>query len=453
MSSRLQTPRIRPVPNREPLTPTRQSIKQEPTYTNNSVLNANSESKPAHNSNGVNIMSTHSPTAESKHNSHANSGFSPNGKSKSKIPSTIRTVPSFEAPSDISSESPSARNSGFSSSINSNVSGTSYNSQQAQSSSTMRLKAQSPGLEPPLPISRSEDPYMSTSDATAGEEMAEDPTSSLQVPGTPMPEDRSGGAPGSSPQWDGAVGKAGLGKTGRVINKLVSENEALKRDIQIERFKAEEAKQAAKLIEDKMEHMVADYESRLLEATITKTLLSRKERQVEHLQSTVDLEKKRTTDAQERERIWREEMEKSRRDTKTQVEEANMHAAMMEGRYNAISSHWKDQGDEVKRAVAGLEGRIKTLVEERRTDDEKINVLRDLCDQQDGNIRDLQRQKDEIARQFEAYKREQEQALKDIKKTAHEREEEQERALEEAKRVLGQLKWALNVKKNVKGTE
>ncbi|KAI1650467.1 uncharacterized protein F4817DRAFT_356741 [Daldinia loculata] len=450
MPSRLQNPRIRPVPNREPLTPTRQSIKQD-----NSVLNANSKSKPAHTSNNVNTMSTRSPTPESKYNSYANSGFSPNGKNKSKsnIPSTIRTVPSFEAPSDISSESPSARNSGFSSSINSNVSGTSYNSQQAQSSSTVRLKPQSPGLGPPLPISRSEDPYMSASDATLGEEMAEEPTLSLQVPGTPMPEDRPGGAPESSPQWDGAVGKAGLGKTGRVINKLVSDNEALKRDIQIERFKAEEAKRAAKIIEDKMEHMVADYENRLLEATITKTLLSRKERQVEHLQSTVDLEKKRTADAQERERIWREEMEKSRRDTKVQVEEANMHAALMEGRYNAISSHWKDQGDEVKRAMAGLEDRIKTLVEERRTDDEKINVLRDLCDQQDGNIRDLQRQKDEIAQQFEAYKREQEQALKDIKKIAHEREEEQERALEEAKRVLGQLKWALNVKKNVKGAE
>ncbi|KAI1798828.1 hypothetical protein F4811DRAFT_558436 [Daldinia bambusicola] len=396
-------------------------------------------------------MSTHSP--ESKYNAYANSGFSPNGKSKSKIPSTIRTVPSFEASSDISSESPSARNSGFSSSINSNVSGTSYNSQQAQSSSTVRLKPQSPSLGPPLPITRSEDPYLSANDTTPGEEMAEDATLSLQVPETATLEGRPSGTPGSSPQWDGAVGKAGLGKTGRVINKLVSENEALKRDIKIERFKSEEAKQAAKLLEDKMERMVADYESRLLEATVTKTLLSRKERQVEHLQSTVELEKKRTSDAQERERTWREEMEKSRRDTKIQVEEANMHAALMEGRYNAISSHWKDQGDEVKRAMAGLDDKIKTLVEERKADDEKISVLRDLCDQQDGNIRDLKRQKDEIARQFEAYKREQEQSLQDIKKAAREREEEQERTLEEAKRVLGQLKWALNVKKNVKGAE
>ncbi|OTA75609.1 hypothetical protein M434DRAFT_268580 [Hypoxylon sp. CO27-5] len=397
-------------------------------------------------------MNTYGATPESKYHPYASPGFSPNGNGK--LPSTIRTVPSFEAASDVSSlDSPSARNSGFSSSVNSNVSGTSsYNSQQeTNSSSTVRLKLQSPGLQPPLPISQSDTSYMSASDP--GAEDMEEPALSLQVPETNMLDDRSNRAPESSPQWDGAVGKAGLGKTGRVINKLVSDNEALKRDIKIERLKAEEARQAAKLVEDKMERMVSDYESRLLEANVTKTLLSRKERQVEHLQSAVELEKKRTADAQERERIWREELEKSRRDTKIQVEEANTHAALMEGRYNAISSHWKDQGEEVKRTVTGLNGRIKTLVEERRTDDEKINVLRDLCDQQDGNIRDLQRQKDEIVRQFEAYKREQEQALKDIKRAAREREEEQEKSIEEAKRVLGQLKWALNVKKNVKDAQ
>ncbi|KAI1097220.1 hypothetical protein F4804DRAFT_186780 [Jackrogersella minutella] len=399
-------------------------------------------------------MNTYSATPESKYNPYASPNFSSNGNGK--VPSTIRTVPSFETPSDVSSlDSPYARNSGFSSSVNSNVSGTSYHSQQqTYSSSTVRLKPQSPGLSPPLPVSRGGSSYTSTSDATNGEEeMADEPTLSLQVPDSSILDDRSNRAPETSPQWDGAVGKAGLGKTGRVINKLVSDNEALKRDIQIERLKAEEARQAAKLIEDKMERMVADYESRLLEANVTKTLLSRKERQVEHLQSTVELEKKRTADAQERERTWREEMEKSRRDTKIQVEEATIHAALMDGRYNAISSHWKDQGDEVKRAMAGIDDKIKALAQERRTDDEKINVLRDLCDQQDGNIRDLQRQKDEIAQQFEAYKREQEQSLKDIKKAAHGREDEQERSLEEAKRVLGQLKWALNVKQNVKGAQ
>jgi hypothetical protein len=295
---------------------------------------------------------------------------------------------------------------------------------------------------------------MSSSNATLkASDNAADQSLSLQVPESGLVGDQSQVARDTSPQWDSTIGKASLGKTGRVINKLVSDNEALKRDIKFERIKAEESKQAAKLMEDRMERMASDYESRLLEANVTKTLLSRKERQVEHLQSTVELEKKRTAEALDRERTWREEMEKGRLDATVQVEEAKTHAALMEGRYNAIASHWKDQGDQVKRTAANLEGEISVLVHERRKDDEKIVTLRDLCDQQDSNIRDLKRQKDEIGHQFERYKMEQEDALAHIKRAAREREEEQLRTIEETKRVLGELRWALNVKKTLADAE
>lgn len=254
-------------------------------------------------------------------------------------------------------------------------------------------------------------------------------------------------------QWDSTIGKAGLGKTGRVINKLVSDNEALKRDIKIERLKADEAKQAAKLLEDKLDRMVSDYESRLLEANVTKTLLARKERQVETLQATVELEKKKATDALQREKSWRDEMTKTTKDATIQVEEATSYAQLMEGRYNAISSHWQDQGDEVKRAVTKMKSEIDHLNEERRADDDKIQTLRDLCDQQDGNIKQLLHEKEEIARKFEEYKKTQEQGLKDIKTNARAREDEQEALLLASKETLDKLKWALNVKKNVKGAQ
>ncbi len=254
--------------------------------------------------------------------------------------------------------------------------------------------------------------------------------------------DPSSGANG----WDSTIGKAGLGKTGRVINRLVSDNEALKRDLKIERLKAEDARQAARLLEDKMERVISDYESRLLEANVTKTLLARKERQVESLQGAVELEKKRTTDAQERERTWREEMEKVRSESKRQVETATGHATLMEGRYNAISSHWREQGDAVKKAAKRMGQEIEELVEARRQDDDKINMLRDLCDQQDSNIKVLWQQKEDIARKFADYRDEQERLLHDIKTNAAQREAEQEHMLEEARQVLDKLKWALNVK-------
>jgi hypothetical protein len=83
------------------------------------------------------------------------------------IPSTIRTVPSFDASSDTSSsEPPSARNSAFSSSVNSSVSGASYSSrpQQPSSPSNSRLKPES--SNPALTTSYNAGSQMSSSNAT-----------------------------------------------------------------------------------------------------------------------------------------------------------------------------------------------------------------------------------------------------------------------------------------------
>ncbi|ERT03459.1 hypothetical protein HMPREF1624_01774 [Sporothrix schenckii ATCC 58251] len=426
--------------------------------------------------------------------SHLNGSFASGGLSRTL--STIRAVTSFDDKprqsfDDASStSSPSLTrnsNSAFSSSVNSNVSTSSFTSQPQSppgdsKSNGGRLKhsAAVASLPSGSRVSNLEVPSARSDSSTIRPDMGTPSReSSLSKGASKMPiaasmsvtsfDSPTGGRGGFNDSagnrdamtdgqqvdgvggngWDSTVGKAGLGKTGRVINRLVSDNEALKRDLKIEALKAEEAKQAARLLEDKMERIISDYESQLFEASVTKTLLARKERQVESLQGIVQLEKKRTTDAQDRERTWREEMEKIKFDSKRQVEEATGHAALMEGRYNAISSHWRDQGETVKRAAARMGKDVKELSEARRQDDEKINMLRDLCDQQDSNIKLLIQQKEDIARKFAEYKKEQEDLLHDIKTNAARREAEQEGTLEEARQVLDKLKWSLNIKNTI----
>ncbi|KAF5656110.1 chromosome segregation smc [Fusarium heterosporum] len=348
--------------------------------------------------------------------------------------STIRSVRSSEG----SESSPESKTSTFSSSVNSATSALSNSNSDTNHHSQTPVKS---NPDPTIPHKTTPSRW-STGAARVVEPTPEPATST-------MPED----VEAVDGQWDSTIGKAGLGKTGRVINKLVSDNEALKRDIKIERIKADDAKQAARLIEDKLERIVNDYESRLLEANVTKTLLARKERQVETLQATVEQEKKKATEALFREKTWKDEMNKTSKDATIQVEEATSYAQLMEGRYNAISSHWNDQGEEVKRAVTKMKSEIDNLNEERRADDDKIQTLRDLCDQQDGNIKQLRHEKEEIARMFEEYKKTQEQDLKDIKTNARKREDEQEALLQASRETLHKLKWALKVKENVKGAQ
>ena len=384
----------------------------------------------------------------------------------SRMNSTIRTVTSFDDRHRLSDDSSAeSRNSGFSSSVNSNASmssssqdhlhSTQNGSSKASSGARSRLSpasVQEGFLEVPRTVSaRSsvEIPQRESSLSATASNITIHSNMESQLGGGPSQNDLSLSEAHLSNGWDSTVGKAGLGKTGRVINRLVSDNEALKRDIKIERLRAEESKQAARLLEDRLERIVSDYESRLLEANVTKTLLARKERQVETLQSSVELERKRAVDAGERERVWKDEMEKVRSESLRKVDEATNYAAMVEGRYNAISGHWRDQGEEVRKTVSKMKVEIAELLDERRKDDDRIGTLRDLCDQQDGNIRELQQQKEEIAAQFERYKAEQEAALSDIKTKAAEREREQEQTLKESKEVLSKLRWALNVKERV----
>ena len=256
-----------------------------------------------------------------------------------------------------------------------------------------------------------------------------------------------------TPQWSAAVGKANLGKSGRVIERLMGENDMLKRDLNIERLRAEESNQAAKMAEAKMEAMESEYEARLHEATVNKTLLKRRERQLADYKSQVESEKQRAAAAIESEREWRDAMEKCEEECKQKVDEAQLYAALMEGRNKAMTSHWSDQGAEVDRSVVKLGKKINSIVEERKKDDEKINLLKSLCDQQAEQLHQLELEKEGINEAFEAYKKQQEYMLKNIKTKATAQEKENEEILQESKRVLGELRWALGVHKNVRGAQ
>lgn len=362
--------------------------------------------------------------------------FSPGHMTTPKAPlarkATIRSVPSFDA----SDSSPDSKHSGTITSTNSTTSVGSIDNP------SHKMHIPSKPSQPTLPAVEKDNRWSASSIRVIEPETNGKDHSIL-----------ADAVEADGNQWDSTIGKAGLGKTGRVINRLVSENDALKREIQIERLRAEEAKQAAKLIEDKMERMMNEYEGKLLEANVTKTLLARKERQVDSLTNSLEAEKKRSQAAADSEKTWKEELDRTQSESKIQVEQATTQATLMESRYNAISSHWKDQGEQVKRAMSKMRTEITTIVAERAADDDKIRTLRDLCEQQDSNIKELRREKEQIARLFDEYKETQDNELQHIKTHGRETEAENMRLRSEAKETLDKLRWALNVKNNVPGAE
>jgi hypothetical protein len=259
----------------------------------------------------------------------------------------------------------------------------------------------------------------------------------------------------SSPQqaWSSAVGGAALGKTSRVIDKLMNENDRLKKDLQLTKLQSEESRQQAKMIQGRIEGLNVDYEDMVHQVTVVETILKRKERQLGEFKEQIDGERRKAKAAQESERNWKDLMETMQWETKQKVDEAKNYAMLMEGRYNSLASHWKEQGAMVDSTVEKLSGEISSVVEERKQDAARMDKLQKSCEQQRHELKTLTGEKESISRKFEEYKAEQESALSVIKTRAREQERINEQTLQESKKVLDELKWALGVKKNVKGAK
>ncbi|KAI9647348.1 mother-specific HO expression [Ciborinia camelliae] len=262
----------------------------------------------------------------------------------------------------------------------------------------------------------------------------------------------------NSPANDGedfnsAIGKANLGKSGRVIERLTKENDMLKRDVKIERLRAEEALDQARLAESRFAQENEEWERKLRDAAMNSTVLKRRERQLADAKERLDAERQKAEKATESELFWKSEMKKLEEECKAKLDEAQSRAELYEGRNNVMTSHWKDQEKQANRTVAKLQKEIAMIVKERRADDEKINMLKRLAEQQADQLKTLQVEKDDLDQKYEDYKTEKEQSLVTIKENAKKQEKANEETLAETQKVLGELKWALNVKKYVKGAE
>ncbi|CAD6443406.1 c091388c-cd1b-4740-b846-a1061d17705f [Sclerotinia trifoliorum] len=253
--------------------------------------------------------------------------------------------------------------------------------------------------------------------------------------------------------FNSAIGKASLGKSGRVIERLTKENDMLKRDVKIERLRAEEALDQARLAESRFAQENEEWERKLRDAALNSTVLKRRERQLADAKEKIEAERLKAEKATESELFWKSEMEKIEKECKAKVEEAQSRAELYEGRNNVMTNHWKDQEKQANQTVTKLEKEIKIIVKERRADDEKITMLKRLAEQQADQLKALQKEKDDVDRKYEEYKTEKEQSLADIKENATKQEKANEEIMVETQKVLGELKWALNVKKYVKGAE
>ncbi|CAF9922555.1 MAG: hypothetical protein GOMPHAMPRED_002609 [Gomphillus americanus] len=240
-------------------------------------------------------------------------------------------------------------------------------------------------------------------------------------------------------------GGGGGGKSGRVIDKLASENSRLHRELNEKTARLEEAQrthetdtiaiQQAKESAMRHQHM---YET-------NEAVLARRDRKVEELKEALSAEKARREHAEKERRdmaeVLRSEMSSNAQQLATEQEKRLYHQTqheILEQAYTKSKSPWQPHVDKISADMERIAASLKQL----------HMAQNDLSAHQSRTDNIHQ----EMVTTFEDYKREKHNLLGPVAGKIDKNEQAASQLLEEMTDTLHKMKWVIAVKKNVKDT-
>jgi hypothetical protein len=258
------------------------------------------------------------------------------------------------------------------------------------------------------------------------------------------PTSEVGGLP-----WSAAVGRATTGKSGRVIEKLMGDNDRLQREKTLATVKLEEEIKRSESARSALESLQVSNSNLVSIHDTDKTFLARKERRIEELRTELGAERSR------REKAERDTWE-SRRERDNVVERLRKDAAEDKqqaqkaiSQYDVLSRSWKSMEEGYEKQIDKVRADTKGLQREIEGDKRKLAQLEVILEQlaQEGDK--SRKIKEKLSSDLRAYKVEQETGIQGIRKRAELNSTAHDRTLEQMQAVLGEMKYVVNLKKDV----
>ena len=269
----------------------------------------------------------------------------------------------------------------------------------------------------------------------------------LSALGTPTSE--SGPSLGPDPQnWSAAIGRAATGKSGRVIEKLMGENDRLQREKTLAIVKLEEevkrgesARLALVGLQVSNETLSSIHES-------DKTQITKKDRKIELLRADLQSEKLRREKAERETRESRREREEVVDELRRVAAEDREEARRSTTQYEILASSWKALEDRYERQTQKLRTDLDDLRVEIYGDKRKMTELEIVIEQLTHELAKVAQVKDKLLTGFQAYQKEQEFGLREIQEKAERNNSTNEELHDQMSDVLGQMKHVVNVKRD-----
>jgi len=255
-------------------------------------------------------------------------------------------------------------------------------------------------------------------------------------------------------QWSSATTRATVGgKSGRVIDKLMQDVERMQREIKLLTVKYEEEarrSESARVLVESLQTTNANLSS-ICEAN--NVALARKDRKIEELKADLDSERVRRVRSEAQNKEISKERDEVITTCKKELMEEKEVARKTSSQYEVLSSSWRGLDDGYRRQMQKLKEDLKDLEAGRQEDQVRVDQLTVVFTQLNNEAASSQAEKESVVKQFEQYKQDKEDSIRQIKEQAERNELANEKALQEMSSVVGQMRYVINLKRNVRGVE
>ncbi|KAJ9615736.1 mother-specific HO expression [Cladophialophora chaetospira] len=251
--------------------------------------------------------------------------------------------------------------------------------------------------------------------------------------------------PPESVPWSSAIGHAGTGKSGRVIERLQGDIDRLRRERQLLTTRLEESEKQTENLKTRnqsLQDRTSNYEQSH-EATFRQ--LSRRERQVEELREELRKEKLKTAQAEAQAAAASSNEEEWR----NQAHQAKAIAVQREAEYDTMVDCRKVDYNRHQAGLDKLRSQISAVTRRKDEDFDKQKKLEIIAEQQGQTIAQLEEINKKLTTNFKAYRQAIDSDLSGLREKASQIDETVAQKLEEMAEVTGRMRWVMNLEETV----
>jgi len=256
---------------------------------------------------------------------------------------------------------------------------------------------------------------------------------------------------GENSPWCGAVGRATLGKSGRVIERLMADIDKLKRELNAEISHRQEIEKREEMGKSALEALRLGNEHLTQGNEIDATVLKRRDRKIEEMRVEVEGERERRLRAEESAREAVREREEAVEAAIREVGEAREKAGLASGHAEVLGRSHMQLGVEYWQRAERFTKDLQRVEEEREEERQKMKRLDVVVEQLRQEIERSSKINGTMGKSFEAYKEDCEVRIKRLQAQATGRDAEDVALREETQRVVGEAKWLISLGKNASG--